>query len=335
MRVLKTLIELGPTFIFLPFAIVLYIIPDHKEIALYLFVSNIGAFIGQLDFGNSQKALFVRGSEAVLDSSLKKIVGLQFIVVSIGLYLNQEFNIIGYLQFNISNALLVGALSTFNSFTTRLRIFIDLYCRPGPTLSVFRGVPMTLRLAGAVSACYWALSDMNVILLVSVFIEGMIFFILLWFAKTRRERSTAFESRLPEGQQALHWVSSVLMSSADLAIRSFLIEAGQFRGFIIFDIVSRLLFILNIFGTYVIRVFSASQSGDFGSKNVFRAAAGGLFGVLLAGFYFSNEIVSIYFGGLTAISIFSIIYLARGLIVELSIIKVLFVTLILLAIINK
>lgn len=306
--VAQNIVKVGLSLSYVP---VYFLLLRHLDLAnfagLIILLTYISA-LSVLDFGSSSSPFF--GDRVFFDLSYYPVIFASIAVCAVLLpaYVDllQPFPpamvIIAAFLFYVSN---------------RARIVIDLYSNDSYRLAVMRSLLPLVRWLGLYLATMLD-SPVEHLLVIMVLLESLYILIIWNYYIQHAEWSEDLKCvKWYDHRLLAQWLGSLLYACADLVVRIFLVFDLS-KAFIVYDILSRALFVVNILATYFVRKLR-EVSLSFVNVGVARAVYCFFLVIfMLSSFPFHLD----YLFLVLVISILNIIYLGTHRYVELLVIKI-------------
>jgi hypothetical protein len=253
---MKHIFKLTPTLLVVPiYYFLVATIQPEKSISTLMFISACGV-ISLFDFGNSIKPNFVKCPVLPGVNSVFKISALQLLLIGA---IKADFFIINMRLFNEFNFWEILIYTTLMSVTNHARIAIDLNHASSLALSFIRGGAGIFRLMPAILFInYWPLPSG---IWIFIFFEATYICICYVYDRTYPGRPK-FEYSASGLDIRVHWTINIMVSLIDLFLRGNLSNDSAAHKFFIYDIVSRMMVLINLFSSLSIRLIQ-THTKDF------------------------------------------------------------------------
>lgn len=210
------------------------------------------SFLSVLDLGSANNPFFNRKN--FFDK--KYYLCILLLIYVTNFYLQDYF-----FEEDLNNkviTLLIVLVSFLMYITNRARIIVDLYCTDNYYLSVVRSLLPFVR--------WFALYVITLInftilkFLVTLFIVEFIYLVFL-YNYFINNNSQEVSDNLEEDTFKIffNWLGNLFFSSFDIYLRFIMVQYSKPNNFLIYDLISRSLFVINILGTYLIRIIRVKK----------------------------------------------------------------------------
>ena len=199
--------------------------------------------LSSLDFGSSSNPFF--GERAFFDLPYYPVIFASIAVCA--------FLVPAYVVFfqPFPPALVLSASFLFY-VSNRARIIIDLYSSDSYKLAMMRSLLPLVRWLGLYLATVLD-SSIDLLLVIMILLESLYILIIWSYYKQYAELPNDFQCvRFFDYRLLAQWLGGFLYACADLMVRMLLVFDLS-KAFIVYDILSRSLFVVNILATYFIR----------------------------------------------------------------------------------
>ena len=283
-NILKSFGKLLPSLTFVPFYIFIFSKFNGGVVISTIYLVNLAGFLSLFDFGASIKPLLKTETTIPCNLDVLKIYALQSTMLVTVILLSGITNILPGIE-GYFGILLFSFYTLILTLTNRARIVLDLVCENNFDLSFIRGASGFFRWTSIsifLAADFSSFSIMLILLILSEFI------FLLIMVKFRQKKAVRpnFDYIVKSNDLKLSWVGNLSYSFLDIYIRNGFLITESVNLFVIFDLISRIMIVLNIFTSLIIsKIQQLDVKYDKVRSLVFRHAFRFIF-VLIVAFSF-------------------------------------------------
>lgn len=246
----KKYLSFAPSLIFIPLYVFVFKQYETELAVTYIYILNLSATLSLFDFGEHIRPFTERSSLLPTAKMMIFIFILQSIII---IFFDNFLPELFLINMRDIDCLIMATYSCLLSLTNRGRILLDLSYISDTYISLLRGMSSVIRWIALLFVLSLSNNFDMAYLFVFIVFEIAYLSLIIGYVKIKPDmREYKFQVN---GQAVyLQWISSIGISGVDLIIRNFLLITGEIKSFVIFDVINRLMFLINIFGSFMVRV---------------------------------------------------------------------------------